>query len=508
MHQNLNKSGTYTREISVATDRVTDTTEAKNKPMVFPIENDSNSILGLVLSGGGAKGVAYAGLYHALSEQKTIHSIRAISGASAGAMSASLIALGLSADDFECIVTQLKLSQLLESPLEGRASGARFMNILDLIYLVQINQLFDIAGKPTDPLNNKISSYFNQLKNHNVMKGILPKNKPIRTMTLADILTLANTAENLKKLDQAFQNFRSILYEDKAKTIPRQNSSFCFKDITKLRSHLTAEQQHRLKVLYICVTNVDTQQLITYSEQHQPYASLAGMVLASGAHPMLFAPAIEPHHGSTLRDGGILDNMPYQLIVDNTNIPQSRILCVALKTEKAMAATLEKIQHPHTTKLKKSDQLIGTLIGIKNFAQAENNTLIRQHHCYTNGTLLILNSLHINTTSGAIIPLTATEISPVINQAKNDTLMFLSRPPTPYTPTLSNPPTLTNDTKLDPVQQKDALPNRLVSRIKDLSKQLSSQYLFRTADKKASDISDQNDKAANTPVCIKVAANS
>lgn len=69
----------------------------------------------LVLSGGGAKGVAYPGAVKALEDRGALTGVRSISGSSAGAISATLLASGMSAGEFTDLSNDLDLSALMNS---------------------------------------------------------------------------------------------------------------------------------------------------------------------------------------------------------------------------------------------------------------------------------------------------------------------------------------------------------------------------------------------------------
>jgi VPS inhibitor protein D len=77
------------------------------------------------LSGGGSKGIAYAGMVQALEKTKTLQNLTHICGASAGAMSASLIAMGVNSEDFTKIVSNVNLMDLLDiQRLRGKVRAA------------------------------------------------------------------------------------------------------------------------------------------------------------------------------------------------------------------------------------------------------------------------------------------------------------------------------------------------------------------------------------------------
>ncbi|MFV3015403.1 patatin-like phospholipase family protein, partial [Pseudomonas sp. KHB2.9] len=69
----------------------------------------------LVLSGGGAKGIAYPGMVQALEDSGKLQGIQVISGSSAGAISASLLASGMNAEVFGKLSNRIDLPSLLNS---------------------------------------------------------------------------------------------------------------------------------------------------------------------------------------------------------------------------------------------------------------------------------------------------------------------------------------------------------------------------------------------------------
>ncbi|MCL6308077.1 patatin-like phospholipase family protein [Pseudomonas syringae] len=69
----------------------------------------------LILSGGGAKGVAYSGAVTALEQQGVLDGIQAVYGSSAGAIMAVLIASGMDARQFDKLTDDTDLLNLLDS---------------------------------------------------------------------------------------------------------------------------------------------------------------------------------------------------------------------------------------------------------------------------------------------------------------------------------------------------------------------------------------------------------
>lgn len=69
----------------------------------------------LVLSGGGAKGAAYPGAISALENKGALDGIKSISGSSAGAITAALLASGMNATSFKNLSDSMDLISLLDS---------------------------------------------------------------------------------------------------------------------------------------------------------------------------------------------------------------------------------------------------------------------------------------------------------------------------------------------------------------------------------------------------------
>ena len=83
------------------------------------LELNSPPIKKLILSGGGAKGVAYSGAVTALENLGVLPGIDAIHGSSAGAIMAALIASGMDAAQFDALSDSTDLLALLDSPNES-----------------------------------------------------------------------------------------------------------------------------------------------------------------------------------------------------------------------------------------------------------------------------------------------------------------------------------------------------------------------------------------------------
>lgn len=82
---------------------------------VVEVELKLPDIEHLVLSGGGAKGVAFSGMVKALEEKQVLDKIRTLSGSSAGAISAAFLASGMGHANFDKMSDETNLVSLLDS---------------------------------------------------------------------------------------------------------------------------------------------------------------------------------------------------------------------------------------------------------------------------------------------------------------------------------------------------------------------------------------------------------
>lgn len=74
------------------------------------------SIQNLVFQGGGVKGIAYAGAIRVLEQQGVLGGVVNVAGTSAGAITAALLAAGVTADELEGILRSTDFTSFLDGP--------------------------------------------------------------------------------------------------------------------------------------------------------------------------------------------------------------------------------------------------------------------------------------------------------------------------------------------------------------------------------------------------------
>ena len=107
------EGGTQTMIEAIGVRRLTVRHEASG---VTALELDAPPLRKLVLSGGGAKGIAYPGAIMALENLGALSGIDTVYGSSAGAIMAALIASGLNARQFDTLADNIDLLALMDSP--------------------------------------------------------------------------------------------------------------------------------------------------------------------------------------------------------------------------------------------------------------------------------------------------------------------------------------------------------------------------------------------------------
>ena len=241
----------------------------------------------LVLSGGGAKGVAFPGAIKALEENNALQGIQSISGSSAGAISAALLTSGMTAQAFTELSNNLDLSSLMDS------SNA-------------LTRWFQKAG-------SKVGNWLGKFSSHlQTATTLLPRlgteaeklEDLVRSQTRATVL--ARIAESPSKAD--LPAVKAIA--DKL----RAGGAVTFSDLHTLSPHIPA-----IKALNITGTGTfeGRSQLVVFNASLTPDMDVARAAHISAALPVVFKAPVEQGHGfqvdgerNAFQDGGLMLNTP------------------------------------------------------------------------------------------------------------------------------------------------------------------------------------------------------
>lgn len=116
----------------------------------------------LVFKGGGVKGLAYLGAIKSLHQKNLLQSVERIAGTSAGAITATLLAINFPVDELTQLLSKTNLVEiLLDHPLSKKKLKAPFQdpNIVDFI-----TNLYSIYDRVQQAINNPLSIVTSLLK--------------------------------------------------------------------------------------------------------------------------------------------------------------------------------------------------------------------------------------------------------------------------------------------------------------------------------------------------------
>ena len=257
----------------------------------------------LVLSGGGAKGIAFPGMVQALEEADKLKGVKGVSGSSAGAISAALLASGMDAKAFTQLSNNLDLPSLLNSkdPVTAWLQEAS-------------SQIGKFVGKVPGPAGN-----ISQL-----LLTLLP-----RLQTEGQPLEDLIRNESRKSVLAHIAGMPAANRPPEVTAIAERLSTGggpTFRDLEILSRHIPA-----IKQLNITGTGMfdGRPQLVVFNASLTPDMDIARAALISGALPGLFKSPSEQGHGfqaasevTAFQDGGLLLNTPAPGIIERS-FPES-----------------------------------------------------------------------------------------------------------------------------------------------------------------------------------------
>lgn len=249
------------------------------------------TISDLILSGGGAKGVAYSGLVKTLEANGVMDNIRTISGSSAGAISAAVLASGMSHARFDEILDDIPLTSLLDStnPIvktiqNGWSKLGKNLKSLPLAQL--LCDLLPRLGSKGIPLENLIRE--------ESCKALLERcEKPPKPLSEAAQQAVANVEKN-----------QYVTFADLA---------VLSKEIPQIKS---------VEITGTVMFEEGTQ-LVVFSEKTTPDMDIAVAAHISASLPVVFRkPTLQGQPFQSMdattacADGGILNNTPVDAVIN------------------------------------------------------------------------------------------------------------------------------------------------------------------------------------------------
>ena len=245
----------------------------------------------LILSGGGAKGIAFPGVIQALEDKNLLKGVVTICGSSAGGISAALLASGVSATAFSALTNSISFPQLLNSTSSTLAS---------------LQNASTALGKMLSHLPGKTGTFSQLLLT--VLPRLQSKAEPLEELirTESRKVILAHIANMTRETRTA-----SIMaIADKL----HAGGATTFADLDVLSRHIPEIKQ--LNITGVGIFG-GRQQLVLFNASLTPDMDIARAAHISGALPILFKQPSEQRlafqqdgQKNAFQDGGLLLNTP------------------------------------------------------------------------------------------------------------------------------------------------------------------------------------------------------
>ncbi|MBH3422467.1 patatin-like phospholipase family protein [Pseudomonas gessardii] len=249
-------------------------------------------LTGLVLSGGGAKGAAYPGAISALENKGALDGIKSISGSSAGAITAALLASGMSAGSFKSLSDSMDLISLLDS---GKG------------WMKKLQHLNSGLGKLITFGNNGVVASIVRLL-YNILPRMgseaAPLEKVLRTESSKSVLNQIAAHPEVARQPAVNAIVQKL----------QKGGAVTFSDLSVL-----SRQIPQIKELNITGTAMyeGRPQLVVFNADLTPDMDIARAAHISGSFPLVFKQMGETNHPfqaenerTKFQDGGVMLNVP------------------------------------------------------------------------------------------------------------------------------------------------------------------------------------------------------
>ena len=258
-----------------------------------------------VFSGGGAKGAIYSGVHETLYDTGILDGLEGVAGSSAGAMTAALIATGISTEDCKALSENTDFSTLL-----GKGKGLFKLH-------KDGNPIYELA-------HNAITNNIKQYTANVDVQSVCASRIEVITKLRDDIeqgkihqdysedekqLRMQQLEDELHQIQEIKNNNGTALAE--LKTRVHSGGKVYFKDLAMLR----LLNPSKFKDLIITATNKGTGELKIFNATETPDVEIALACRASAAIPIVLRST--EIDGVKYVDGGYVDNIPQRYFSKN-----------------------------------------------------------------------------------------------------------------------------------------------------------------------------------------------
>lgn len=166
-------------------------------PQLFALQLPEN----LVFKGGGPKGFAYLGAYRELHERGVLREVRRVAGTSAGAITATLIALGYTPAELETVMTETDFNSFLDHPFKFEGPMDAVITSISAV----VRKIVDIVERPIDNIFTilglwNVTSICSGEVFRKWIENLIFKKTGIRHCTFGELKALADKGGLFKQL--------------------------------------------------------------------------------------------------------------------------------------------------------------------------------------------------------------------------------------------------------------------------------------------------------------------
>ncbi len=260
------------------------------------VVSPASSVKNLVLSGGGTKGEAYVGFLTAVGASGTLQGLKAVAGSSAGAMTATFIAAGMSASEVKKAVGSMDLLNALVGKSKDPIISQELNSYLDH-NSISVHQIGFAGSYLTEKMNQSIAGS---------IKSYL------------DSLSKEELEQKVNAIDGISDPDRQLINQLKEDLDSNKTHMITFGELALLQ-----KMDPRFKELTVTAFDLHEQKEIYFNTETCPTMSIAIAATISAALPLAYRAKRDPNTGDTLVDGGIGSNVPTEYFAKE---PQEKTL--------------------------------------------------------------------------------------------------------------------------------------------------------------------------------------
>lgn len=251
-------------------------------------------------SGGGAKGNIYSGVHESMVNSGVLDGLEAVAGSSAGAITAAVIATGISTADFKRLSQETNLPNLLGEGFIVNKDGKPLYQLIkdttssNILKYFEANDIMEVCNRRKNALESEINK-------------LLEKSDP------QDSKEIESLQEKKSRLEAIISHDGQELRDIQERI--NSNNTVYFRDLDIM--HLI--DPIKFKDLVITAVEKETGELTIFDARKTPYVEIALAARASASIPIVFEPV--EIDGKKYVDGGYRDNIPQKYFAGSEKGP-------------------------------------------------------------------------------------------------------------------------------------------------------------------------------------------